>query len=303
MRITNNLITSQLSREIARNLERLAEVQNRGATARRLNKPSDDPVGAGLAVSFRSTITALEQFQRSAERAEPLLAATRSTLDGIRGDLTEAKALAIQGMGDPVLSAQDRQAVADQANQLLEDVFGLSQTKFADRYLFGGIQITSAPFTATRDASGKIVSVAANPQGISGTISLEVLEGLTLIVNTPGDEVFQKTVDLFQILINLRNDLEANNTSGTATHLANLDAAFTQVLDVTGDVGARLNRLEAIKGGLGQDLIRVRALLSQTEDADITTLFVELNHREQVFQASLAVAARLIQPSLMDFLR
>jgi len=301
MRITDNLMTDQLLRDIARNFEHLAEVRQRLSTAKRLNEASDDPVGAALAVSLRATLTALEAYQKAQERAQDLLGATGSALDQIRETLIKAKELALQGTNG-FLRAEDRRILADQVNQLVEELLTLAQTRFADRFLFGGVQMTSPPLLATRDAQGQVITVTANP-GIGEAVTFEVSEGVTLQVNAPGDQVFQQPVDLFQVLIGLRERLAANDPEGIAGTLDDLEAGLNQVLAVAGEVGARMGRVEALRTTLDQDLLRVRTLLSRTEDADLAQLFVELAKREQVYQASLAAGARLIQPSLLDFLR
>ncbi len=302
MRITNSLIAHRLLQDISRNLERLSKVQLQLSTAKRLNEPSDDPVGAARTISLRSTLEALEGWKRTGEWAQALLSATGQALDQIREILAQAKEVALRGL-DPSISAQDRQVLAGQVNLLLEGLLALSNTRFADRYLFGGIQTTSPPFTATRDAQGEIVAVVANPLGVEGTIPFEVAEGVTLAVNAPGDEVFQQPVDLFQILVDLREDLVADNPSGIGTALDRIEAGTDQVLAAAGEVGVRIGRLEGIMAGLDQDLLLVKTLLSQTEDADLAELFVVLSQREQVYQASLFAGARLVQPNLLDFLR
>jgi len=151
--------------------------------------------------------------------------------------------------------------------------------------------------------SGEIAAVTANPKGISGQQLREILSGVTMAANVTGPEVFTGSVDLFQTLISLRDALRANNTSAISATLTELDVGSSQVSAATGSIGGRIQRLDAAQDTLTADLARVKELLSRIEDADIAEITLDFQRQEQLFQAALQAGARLIQPSLLDFLR
>ena len=188
------------------------------------------------------------------------------------------------------------------SDQLLEELLIQGNGQFADRYLFGGTQTAAPPFSATRDASGQITAVTANPLGTDGTVQAAVADGVRVQTNVAGSTVFSKNVDLFTSLINLRDALAAEDTSAVVTATTAMDKCVTQVTDASAAVGAAIQRLEGISSLNQKDLTRFEALRSGVQDADVAELYVEQQTRQQALQASLAAGARAMQPSLLDFL-
>lgn len=69
------------------------------------------------------------------------------------------------------------------------------------------------------------------------------------------------------------------------------------------DLGSRYNRLELTHNRLEADFINFSELMSLNENADITEVIISLNSQEMVYKASLMASAKMLQPTLMDFLR
>jgi flagellar hook-associated protein 3 FlgL len=69
------------------------------------------------------------------------------------------------------------------------------------------------------------------------------------------------------------------------------------------EMGARYNRLEMIDNRLGKTEVMANKIISDNEDADMEKVITDLTIQESVHRAALSVGARIIQPTLMDFLR
>lgn len=306
MRITSNTIFHQLTADINRAANRLFERQRQVASSRRMATASDDPVGAGLAVSLRESLAQLLQAQRNGDQAEARLQASADILMGIFSDLRDVKELAFRGM-DGAFTLSDRQNLATQVNQKLERLLSDANARSIDGHLFGGTQTTVAPFTATRDVNGDITAVTANPLGIAGQVNTEIPGGLKMTVNVPGSTVFTatspQTVDIFPLLVTVRDQLRTGNVSGVEANLADLDAAVDQVRVVSADVGSRIGRIRDIQARSQNDLLTLRGRLSRIEDTDVAEASIEFQQAQNVYQAALAAASRVGQINLLDFLR
>lgn len=306
MRITSNTIFHQLTADINRAANRLFERQRQVASSRRMATASDDPVGAGLAVSLRESLAQLLQAQRNGDQAEARLQASADILMGIFSDLRDVKELAFRGM-DGAFTLSDRQNLATQVNQKLERLLSDANARSIDGHLFGGTQTTVAPFTATRDVNGDITAVTANPLGIAGQVNTEIPGGLKMTVNVPGSTVFTatspQTVDIFPLLVTVRDQLRTGNVSGVEANLADLDAAVDQVRVVGADVGSRIGRIRDIQARSQNDLLTLRGRLSRIEDTDVAEASIEFQQAQNVYQAALAAASRVGQINLLDFLR
>ncbi len=75
------------------------------------------------------------------------------------------------------------------------------------------------------------------------------------------------------------------------------------MLGARADIGAKTNRIELAENQLLDIGINLQSLQSKTEDADLAVVITNLKTDENVYQASLAAGAKLIRPSLIDFLR
>lgn len=306
MRITSNAIFHQLTADINRAANRLFERQRQVASSKRMATASDDPMGAGLAVSLRETLAQLLQAQRNGDQAEARLQASQGVLTDILSVLGDVKDLAFQSVNG-VLTGSDRQNLATQVNQGLEQLLSDANARSIDGYLFGGAQTTVAPFTATRDANGEITAVTANPLGVAGQVNAELPGGLRVVANVPGSTVLTstspQTVDIFPLLITVRDQLRAGNVAGVEATLVNLDAAVDQMRVVMADVGSRIGRIRDIQQRSQSDLLTLRGRLSRIEDTDIAEASIEFQQAQNVYQAALAAASKVVQINLVDFLR
>ncbi len=131
----------------------------------------------------------------------------------------------------------------------------------------------------------------------------------SLTVEDVGDSRLTKDMGIFgstdmmgslQVLIHC---LDNNDQEGTGMLLENLDASIQNLLNVRATVGASASRLETTRARLTDMGLNFTKLLSEVEDADLTKLMMDLAMMENSYQASLLAGARIMQPSLMDFLR
>lgn len=103
------------------------------------------------------------------------------------------------------------------------------------------------------------------------------------------------------------DDLIAALNSGDSTAVGNIieriDDDISNLMRVRADVGARMNRLELTENRLFSDGINFTKLMSENEDIDIAETIMNLKNEENVYKASLSGGARIIMPTLLDFLR
>jgi len=71
----------------------------------------------------------------------------------------------------------------------------------------------------------------------------------------------------------------------------------------TAEIGGRTRRLELLEARYEQDAINYEQMMSDAEDVDMAEVIMRLTMAESVMQAALSAGARIIQTTLMDFLR
>ncbi|HFE53067.1 MAG TPA: flagellar hook-associated protein 3 [Bacteroidetes bacterium] len=299
MRISHQQIYSAIIRSMNKPLERLTEDQIKLATGRRINKPSDDPAGAGRAVEVRSRLMAIDYFEQSVENATQWLNHVESALDHTQTILTRAKELAVQGAND-TLTDEDRDALAEEIDQLLEDLVSTANSKFSDKYVFGGTETKKAPVVASRDESGKITDVSFQ-SNTTGT-EREIGDGEYVTLDITAQDVFGGDNGAIQALIKLRDGLRNNNPEDIRDTVDELDRALERSLNARTSVGAKINRLERRSLELQDEKLNLTQQLADLEDVDVAEVTVDLQSQEVAYRAALSVGAKLMQPSLLDYL-
>ena len=120
-------------------------------------------------------------------------------------------------------------------------------------------------------------------------------------INLLGPDVFN---EIFNTLDKLETAINDDDTESLSGHLLqDIDTSLETVLMYRSQVGARSNRLEAVVSRLDASEINYKERLSYAEDVDLAQMITDLKMEESVYRASLAIGARIIQPSLVDYLR
>jgi len=109
---------------------------------------------------------------------------------------------------------------------------------------------------------------------------------------------------LFDMVIRLRDSLYMNDSEDAGSRaLGGMDLAIENILKYRTDLGAKSSRLQIVKSRITQDKTNIEDILSKNEDVDITEAITKLKMLEVAHRAALGVTARVIQPTLLDFLR
>jgi flagellar hook-associated protein 3 FlgL len=118
-----------------------------------------------------------------------------------------------------------------------------------------------------------------------------------------GDQWRQKGTNVFKVLNDLEISLKANDKGGVQESLDRLDEALSQVVTARAELGSRSATLNSASDSLQKGQIDAKTLASNLEDADTFQLVSDINQTESTLKASLATSGKLIQPSLLDFLK
>ncbi|UCZ52694.1 flagellar hook-associated protein FlgL [Bacillus shivajii] len=142
-------------------------------------------------------------------------------------------------------------------------------------------------------------AVSTNAQNVE----IELLKGVNVPVNVDAGEIFSN--DFFGDIIQLEKALEDPNASAQelTQMLDRLDHQMNKIVDERAELGARQNRVEMIDDRVQEQEVISKRILSDNEDADIEKVITELMMQENVHRAALSASSRIIQPSLIDFLR
>lgn len=299
MRVSEKMLFDTSVRNMNNAVERVLRAQEEVSTGRKVQRPSDDPVGAGLILDFRTSIANLEQYQRNITWGRTALGGAEAALSGLTGLLARAKELAV-GQASGTATAETRDVTAIEVRQILAQVLAVGNTRVNDKYIFSGFATSTAPFTA---------GSYATYNGTADTIDVAIDPGVNVATNLVGSQVFQGagavygSTNILGTLDALATAMETNDAATIQTIVGTLDNAVDQVSAATADLGAGWNRLDEADFRHVQVKTQLRSLLSDREDVDMIKAASELTIGQQTLEAARASTARILQSSLLDFLR
>jgi len=296
---------------LSRNMGKMVSLQYQMATGKRLNKMSDDPVDAMSVMQFRVKLYKSERYRESVERGLTWLQQTESSVKELNEILKSAYETVIQISND-WLGDDDKNAAAELIGQLRDHVLTIGNAQSGTQYIFGGYNTKKAPFTV--DSSGKLLyngldlMDAANPALIEESetnIEYEVGFNLRMNVSVNGVQLLgMGENNIYSVLDSLYNALKDGAPADELTAYAGkLQDAQSHVLAVLGDIGGRVNRLELIANRYDEDQLMYTDIKSKLEDVDQAEALMNFKMAEYVYNAALQVGSRIVQPSLVDFLK
>lgn len=296
-RVTQGMLNIQLLRNLNNNLNRLDKLQNQMSTGRRINKPSDDPVGISFSMRYRSELSANSQYQRNVDAANSWLSYTDTMLDQAGTVLHRARELAVEG-ANGTNSTESLNAIKSEVEQLYDQMVSIGNSQFNGKYVFNGELTDVKPFPDPDQAMNAVTD--------TGEVQFEIGLGVRIGVNKTAEQVFGKSGDpdnIFQTLKNLIDALGNQDQAAVNAAIGKIDIGMNRLLEARADIGAKTNRIELAEERLKDIDLNLQSLQSKTEDADLAQVITALKMDENVYQASLSAGSKLIRPSLIDFLR
>lgn len=275
--------------------ERMDRVQRQLSTNRRIDRASDDPAGAALAMQHRKNIAFEAQMRRNLENGTAFLNVTESALDGATDLLQRARELTVQG-ATGTLGPNEKANIAIEMDQIIQQLAQVANTNFGGAYIFSGHQTQTPAY-----AVGGNPPTAITWQGDNGQRMRQISAQDAVAVNVIGNDVFGT---MFQDLMTLRDNLKANASTTTINgSLADIDKALSGVLDARADVGSRVNRFEATTARSEDTDTNLQELRANIEDIDIAETIIQFTEAQNALEAALGAIGRTSNMTLLNYLR
>lgn len=298
-RVTQRTVTQTMMGGLQANFERLQKIQEQLSSGKQISRPSDGPVQTAEAMQFRSQIRRAEQYVRNADDGLAMLGTADTALTSSLDMTRRARDLTLIGLNGST-SDQAKLAIAAEIDSLREGLIGIGNSRYLDRPVFGGNTAGSNAFSVP----GGVY------EGDDGAVVRTIGSGTQVEVNVAGSDVFGASSDgsqLFDVLRGLAAALRGEPVSDGVTSLEDglgkLDTASNRIITTLGTIGARFNRVDTMRTRAENQILDLSSGLSNVEDIDLPRTIVDLQMQEVAYKAALGATARIVQPSLLDFLR
>lgn len=310
MRITQNSMNRTQLEGLNGSLARLQKTQEQITSGKRLNRPSDSPVDTVSAMRFRADQRALEQYGTNISDGLSRLQATDDALTRMSPIINRIRQQVVAGAND-TNNAEQRNAYAAEIRQLKGALIQVANTQYAGRPLFAGTKYDPASNNAFDTTTGQFIGnnspvlrTVSDAPGAAGQMDIgasgkqaigDLLNSDVGATGGPG------VVD--RIIAELEKPNATFNSSTLSGMLSDLDGVQEQLSAAQSTVGAKVNRLEGMQELNGRQDDASKVALSRVEDVDFIKAAMDLNIQSNAYNAALQASAKIIQPSLMDFLR
>lgn len=297
-RVSDSPNSNHLVSQLAAARQRMKVAQERIASGSRINRPSDDPLGAETVIRLRTSQAEIEQFRRNAGAADDALKAADTALDDYQQALDRVRTLLAQGASDTA-TPETRQNLAIELDGLRQQIRALANTRHNDQFLFGGTRQNVPPFDqnyvqATPAAASPLLQIepAADPIAVGVTAE-------TAFADANGN-----VLDALQSAITaLRGTGDA--AADKAALMGGLDRLKT-LSDQAGvartRIGASLSHVEAVTDRLGEINLERQASIERVSAADLAEAALALSDAQREMEAILQANNPNRRRTLLDFL-
>ena len=288
MRVATKTLYDMVKFNLSHISAEMKKANNVVSSGKRITTLSDDPSGLTESLRIRSTLSNITQLGRNISLGKSWLTAAESALSHTQDMLSDAKALCVQ-MASSTTTSDKRISASGAVQNVLDEMISLSNTQVSGRYIFAGSKTDAVAFASDGTYSGD-----NNP------FTVKIGQNATIQVGNDGDALFS---DIFTTMSNLKDDLQSNNPNGIQAAIDYLDRHLDDISNKISDIGSKTVRME-INEKIFQDLSFTNTeRLSKIEDADIAEAIIELSEIELVYQAALASSSRVLETSLVDYLK
>lgn len=301
MRISTNTIYQTAISKISTIQAEQSKLQQQIASEKHVLTPSDDPIAASRALSISSSQSQNAQFAKNRQIANTSLTGLDVSLGSITELLVTSRTTLVGNAG--TLSANEKSILSTNLKASLQTLIGFANTKDATgNYMYAGYQSDTVPFTAT--------ATGATYNGDSQQQQLQVDSQRKMVVNVPGDSVFQAGGnDVFSIYSDLITILDnpastdTDVTNGVAAALANMDTAISNVANIRSSIGTRLNEIDALNDSGSSRELQYAQALSELVDLDYAQAISDLSQRKVVLEAAQQSFIQITGLSLFNYIR
>jgi len=290
-RVTTQMSMTAASARLQAGAAKLAQLTDQATTLKNIQRPSDDPVGTASSMQVRKEQAAAAQYTRNANDAAGWLATTDSALSSVYSVLNNVRDLTVQAANSGTMSDTDRDAFITQFQSLKSELESRANTTYGTRSVFAGSSTAATAYDPTTGWAS------------SGTdVTRRIGDGTTVRVDTAGTAVFGSgNSSVFAMIDSIVGDLQ--NGVNVNPRINDVDAAISTVRGIQADVGVRHAAALSAQDSLKSATVSLENRRAGIEDKDLAKAVLDLQVQQTNYQAALAVTAKVLQPTLMDYLR
>lgn len=296
MRVTQSMLQNNMLNNLFKSQSNMNKYLEQINTGKKISRPSEDPVIAMKGIGYRTQVTEIEQYRRNASEAWNWMDHSDDALDKATKVMQRMGELAVRAANGSY-SGDERVAVQKEVEELREQLKEIANTNVNGKYIFNGTDTDKPPVVVDEDGN---IELNFDPDELH-QVEIEVSKGVKLQVNVSPENIFSQ--EMFDDIDHFITALGDNNSDELQESIGNLNDGMTGFVNERAALGAKMNRLELIEDRLEQQHIIAEDTMAKNEGVEFEEAVMNLLTQEVIHRAALSAGSKIIQPSLVDFLR
>uniref|UniRef100_UPI0031E192CD flagellar hook-associated protein FlgL n=1 Tax=Clostridium sartagoforme TaxID=84031 RepID=UPI0031E192CD len=331
MRVTNQMMSKSFLKDLNRNQNYMKRINDQLTSGKEIRRPSDNPFKVARSMQLNSDINANTQYNENIKDTINWLDTTDTALEQLGNSFQRFRELMVSA-GNAAYGSDEKRAIKDEMNEKVNEIAQILNTNFDGKYIFGGSKGSTKPIGTDKNIitgnnslhlsgnNGEVLNIDNLDEDVQNQINMinkklavEVSQGVTMDYNVSATDILLfkdkngASINVMDLLKDITNNVASENPLDgvkiTSENLKVMDETVSNLLRIRAEVGAKQNRMESAGSQNEDQNFNLTDILSQTEDIDLAQKNIEAAVAQNVYMASLQVSAKIIQPSLLDFLR
>jgi flagellar hook-associated protein 3 FlgL len=304
MRVTNSMMANSHLNNLQTNLQRLDKINLQMDTSKQINKLSDDPFRAIKIINLQSEIEGMDKYNYNCDEIKGFLESTDSALNelgSISMELKEALSQAATGTNGP----DEVKSIEKKVNELIKEAGQVLNLSYGRKHILGGTITDEKPFETIENSDGSVTiqvnSKHSDPSKLDEEMEVELSPGISINYNVNFKD-FNGQVNITSL-----NDISKAFVEGDQEKLGklikNVDSFISDIVNARAVAGSKTSTIDVMREKNEENILTMKGELSQKQDVDVMQKYIELNQAQMTYSASLQAGAKIIQPTLLDYLR
>lgn len=322
MRLTSNMIMRNYLTNLNNSLSTLNNLNEQTATGMKIQKMSDDPATGLKAFQVRKNLARIEVYKNNILDIKNTATDVEASVSSLKDILTSVKTQVEQGQTGTYGDA-DRKAVGKSLLNLQQQILSVANSRSGDNFLFGGPNVKNAPFTVNSGGkllyNGADVDISSSENeavysdiglGLSTDSANNIVSQSAYNISNSGSELLGTGVDsngisnnIYNLVGQIATKFNNNDMSNIDKYISKLSDKFDDVLMQYANIGEKNNFLDFLSSRFEKSEQNNMEKQNNLETVDLAKSILDFKNQENSYNAALQMGSKILQVSLMDYLK
>lgn len=313
MRVSSKMEYSDFMRNLQLSTSKVQQTMNQLSSLKEVSKSSDNPLLVAKILDLNVSVAQNKTYGQTISDSTQWSQTQDSALDSVSTLMLNIRNLIEASANSGTVTQETLDANRKEISQSIAGVVDALNTNYDGRYIFGGTKTQEPPFRVIKDSQGQVTSFEY--QGNADDLQREISNGVTLDLATDGSRFMNATgssgldenepAELTQFFNGLIDTLKSGDPDRelSSKYLEGIDKFTDNFTDYRSKIGSIENRLSSASARNSAEKNTLAETLSNKQDVDVAEKFMEYQNQMVAYQSTLSMGTRIMQTTILDYIR